>query len=241
MALLGGGGYAEQVAVPQETVMAVPPSLDLISAAAVPEAWLTAYSSVIEHGQLVDKERVLVHAGASGVGSAAIELAEWRGATVYATAIHSKVARVAELGADEVIDYEATNFADNILELTDGGGVDLIVDFIGAPYWLDNLRALALWGRLILVGLLGGSQTSVDLRLLLSKKLTIRGATLRDRTRVQKARLVAAFTREILPLFGNGTFQPILDLCQFPLSDIAVAHRYMEANRNSGKIVITID
>ncbi len=240
MALLGGGGYAEQVVVPQETVMEVPDSLSLREAAAIPEAWLTAYSNMIEIGRLAAGERVLIHAGASGVGTAAIQLAKRRGAFVFSTASAGKVAQVERLGADVVIDYGRYNFAERIAELTGGAGVDLIVDFIGAAYWHDNLRALAPWGRLVLVGLLGGAKTDVNLGLFLAKKLTVSGSTLRDRTVEQKGRLVEAFTREVLPGFADGTFAPVIDPRSFTLEQIADAHRYMESNQNVGKVIVTV-
>ncbi|MDQ4075989.1 MAG: NAD(P)H-quinone oxidoreductase [Chloroflexota bacterium] len=240
MALLGGGGYAEQVSVPQETVMPIPEGLSWAEAAAIPEAWLTAYSNMIEIGGLQAGERVLIHAGASGVGSAAIQLARWWGATVFSTVSGGKVERVRELGADVIVDYESENFADRIEEETDGEGVNLIIDFIGAPYWDDNMRALALWGRMVLVGLLGGRQTNVNLGLFLSKKLSVHGSTLRDRTLKQKGRLVSAFTHEVLPAFTEGELHSVVDSRQFSLSEIAEAHRYMEANQNIGKIIVQV-
>ncbi|MGH2544846.1 MAG: NAD(P)H-quinone oxidoreductase, partial [Ardenticatenaceae bacterium] len=240
MALLGGGGYAERVAVPEETVMPVPDSLSLAEAAAIPEAWLTAYSNMIQIGRLAAGERVLIHAGASGVGSAAIQLAKWRGATVWTTTSEGKVEQVKALGVDYVINYQETNFADRIEETTGGEGVNLIIDFIGAPYWQDNLRALALWGRLVLVGLLGGAHADVNLGLFLAKKLSVHGSTLRDRTLEQKGQLVQSFTRDVLPAFADGTLHPVLDPRPFHLSEIAAAHHYMEENRNVGKIVVAV-
>ncbi len=240
MALLGGGGYAEQVVVPQETVMPLPDRLSWAEGAAIPEAWLTAYSNMIEIGGLRAGERVLIHAGASGVGSAAIQLAKWRGATVFTTVSAGKVGAVAALGADVIIDYEREAFATRIEEETAGAGVNLIVDFIGAPYWEGNMRALALWGRLVLIGLMGGRETEVNLGLFLSKKLSVHGSTLRDRTREQKGRLVSAFSREVLPAFVEGTLHPLLDPRRFTLDEIVEAHRYMEANQNVGKIVVTV-
>ncbi|MBA3532507.1 MAG: NAD(P)H-quinone oxidoreductase [Ardenticatenales bacterium] len=240
MALLGGGGYAEKVVVPQESVLPIPEGLSWAEAAAIPEAWLTAYSNMIEIGRLQSGERVLIHAGASGVGSAAIQLAKWRGATVFSTVSQQKVEGVRALGADVVIDYKQENFAERVLEESDGQGVDLILDFIGAPYWDDNLRALALWGRLVLVGLMGGREVKANLGLFLSKKLSVHGSTLRDRTLEQKQRLVAAFTREVLPAFASGQLRPILDERQFTLNEVAEAHRYMEANQNFGKVILLI-
>ncbi len=240
MALLSGGGYAEQVATPHETVMPIPERMSWDEAAAIPEVWLTAYSNMLQIGRLQAKERVLIHAGGSGVGSAAVQLAKWLGATVFSTASAGKIEAVHALGADIVIDYRQENFAKRIAEGTGGEGVDLILDFIGAPYWDDNLRALAPWGRLVLVGLLGGRHTEVNLGLFLSKKLSVHGSTLRDRTLAQKGALVAAFEREILPAFVSESLRPVIDHHRFPLDQIQQAHRYMESNRNFGKIIIQV-
>jgi putative PIG3 family NAD(P)H quinone oxidoreductase len=241
MALLGGGGYAERIAVPQETLIPIPEGMSYEEAAAIPEVWLTAYSNLIEIGRLQPGERVLVHAGGSGVGSAAIQLAKWRGASaVFSTASSGKLERVMELGADTVIDYREENFADRILEETGGKGVDIILDFIGAPYWDDNLRVLAPWGRLVFIGLMGGRTVEANLGLFLSKKLSAHGSTLRDRTLEQKGRLVAAFMEQVLPAFSTGQLRPVLDERRFRLDQIADAHRYMESNQNFGKIIVTI-
>jgi putative PIG3 family NAD(P)H quinone oxidoreductase len=241
MALLGGGGYAERIAVPQKTLMSIPEAMSYEEAAAIPEVWLAAYSNLIEIGRLQQGERVLVHAGGSGVGSAAIQLAKWRGASaIFSTASGGKLQKVRELGADTVIDYREENFADHILKETSGKGVDIIVDFIGAPYWYANLRALALWGRLVFIGLMGGRTVEANLGLFLSKKLSVHGSTLRDQTLEQKGRLVAAFTEQVLPAFSTGQLRPILDERRFRLDQIADAHRYMESNQNFGKIIVTI-
>lgn len=240
MALLAGGGYAERVAVAQETVMPLPDGLDWAQGAAIPEAWLTAYSNLIEIGGLQAGEVALIHAGASGVGSAAIQLGRRRGATVFATASRSKLARVRELGAAIAVDYAAENFADRVLEATDGRGVNVIVDFIGAPYWKDNLRALARWGRLVLVGLMGGREVRANLGLFLAKKLSVHGSTLRDRTLAEKGRLVRAFAQDVLPDFDSGALQPVLDARRFPLAEAAAAHTYMAQNRNIGKIILEV-
>lgn len=240
MALLGGGGYAQKVVVPQETVMPIPDRFDFAEAAAIPEAWLTAYSNMIEIGRLTEGETVLIHAGGSGVGTAAIQLAKWRGATVFSTASRKKLSRIKALGVDVEIDYRQENFADRILQETNGEGVNLIIDFIGAAYWDDNLRALTKWGRLVLVGLMGGRQVNANLGLFLGKKLSVHGSTLRDRTLAQKARLVQAFSREVLPGFENGQFRPIIDKRRFALDEIVEAHRYMEANQNFGKIILQV-
>lgn len=240
MALLAGGGYAELVVVPQEQVMPIPPGLGWAEAAAIPEAWLTAYSNLIEIGRLAEGERVLIHAGGSGVGSAAIQLARWQGATVYSTASAGKQAQVAALGAHLVVDYRQENFADRLLAESEGAGVALIIDFIGAPYWEDNLRLLAPWGRLVLVGLMGGRQVNCDLGLILRKKLSVHGSTLRDRSLPEKGRLVSAFCQHVLPAFESQQLRPVLDERRFTLGEVAAAHRYMEANQNVGKIILRV-
>lgn len=240
MALLSGGGYAEQVAVPAATLMPVPDNLTWEEAAAIPEAWLTAYSNMIQIGRLAQGERVLIHAGASGVGSAAIQLAKLWGATVFTTVSAGKMEDARRFGADVVINYQQESFAERIRQETTGAGVSLIIDFIGAPYWEANIDSLALWGRLVLVGLMGGRETQVNLGAFLSKKLSVHGSTLRDRTLAQKAQLVADFTREILPHLASGTLYPVLDTHTFTLEEIADAHRHMEATRNVGKIVVQV-
>ncbi len=241
MALLPGGGYAERVAVAEATVMPVPDALSWREAAALPEAWLTAYSNMIEIGKLQAGERVLIHAGGSGVGTAAIQLAKWRSATVFTTASAGKLDTLKALGADHTIDYRTANFADVVLDITNSLGVNLIIDFIGAPYWEDNLRAIATWGRLVYVGTMGGNQVPLNLSVVMGKKLSIHGSTLRDRTLAQKAELVAAFSEQVLPAFQKeGPLYPVLDERPFTLAEIQEAHRYMESNRNLGKIVVTV-
>jgi putative PIG3 family NAD(P)H quinone oxidoreductase len=240
MALLAGGGYAEQVAIDEGTVMPIPANLSFQEAAAVPEAWLTAYSNMIEIARLQAGEKVLIHAGASGVGTAAIQLAKWAGATVFTTASAGKLDALKILGADYTIDYRSEKFAERILDITREQGVDVIVDFIGAPYWDENLKVLALWGRLVFVGLMGGGTVTANLGILMAKKLSLHGSTLRDRTPVQKATLVAAFSQKVLPEFSTGRFRPVLDERTFALDQMADAHRYMESNQNVGKIVVSV-
>jgi putative PIG3 family NAD(P)H quinone oxidoreductase len=240
MALLSGGGYAEKVAVPQETLLPVPDRLTWAEAAAIPEAWLTAYSNLIQIGRLRPGERVLIHAGGSGVGTAAIQLAKVYDAQVFSTASAGKLDPIRALGVDIAIDYRQESFADRVEQETSGKGVDVIIDFIGATYWQDNLRSLALWGRLVLVGLMGGRQAEVDLGLIMSRKLSIHGSTLRDRTLAQKGSLIEAFSQEILPIFESGRLRPVVDPRRFTLDEIIDAHRYMEANSNVGKIIVQV-
>jgi len=183
---------------------------------------------------------VLIHAGASGVGSAAIQLARAGGATVIATAGRAdKVAFCTSLGAAHAIDYNQTNFADAVHTFTHGSGADVILDFVGAPYWNDNLRALAMNGRLILIGMMGGASGALDLGAIMAKRAVITGTTLRRTPLDQKTALTWAFASFAMPRFATGEIKPIIDRL-YPLHEAAEAHRRMEANQNIGKIVLTV-
>jgi putative PIG3 family NAD(P)H quinone oxidoreductase len=240
MALLGGGGYAERVVVPEALALKVPASLDYAQAAAIPEAFLTAREALFVAGQLTAHESVLIHAAAGGVGSAAVQLARSLGARVFATAGGaSKCDWVRALGADVVIDYRSQDFAAVIAEETGERGVDVILDFIGASYAEQHAACLAPLGRHVLLGLLGGAQTSINLGRLLTKRQTLVGITMRGRSVLEKIELSRAFARTSLPLFADGRLVPLVDSV-FALSDVAQAHERMEANRNLGKIVLKI-
>lgn len=238
MALVAGGGYAEQATVHQDHVMAIPNNFTYEQAAAIPEAFLTAYSNMVQIGRLVTNERVLIHAGASGVGLSAIQIAKASGAVIYATASANKHAICLEYGADHVIDYRSTNFADVILA-DQPNGVNLVIDFIGAKYWEDNVRVLSQWGRLVFVGLMGGMKQEVNFRQIMDKRLTIAGSTLRNRTIQEKADLIADFSAWGLPLFEQGVLRPNVWRV-LGLVDVVEAHALMMDNQNAGKIVLTI-
>ncbi|GAB4512462.1 MAG: NAD(P)H-quinone oxidoreductase [Anaerolineae bacterium] len=237
MALLGGGGYAEKVVVTAETVMPIPEKLSFEDAAAVPEAFLTAYSNMVEIGDLQAGQRVLIHAGASGVGLAAIQIAKVLGATVIVTASASKHDICKALGADMTIDYKTENFAERIL--AHFSGVHLIVDMVGAPYWEDNLRVIEEWGRIVYVGLQGGAQVNLNLGMVMQKRLTITGSTLRTRTLARKAALVSNFTAWMLPHFETGALKPNIWRVM-RLEQVEEAHALMRDNANAGKIVLMI-
>jgi tumor protein p53-inducible protein 3 len=240
MALLGGGGYAERVVIPEAMAMKIPSALSFEAAAAIPEAFLTAREALVVAGRITARESVLVHAAAGGVGSAAVQLAHALGARVFATAGgEAKCQWVRALGADAVIDYKSQDFAAVIAQETSGRGVDVILDFVGAAYAAQHAACLAQQGRHVLLGVLGGAQTSINLGQLMSKRQTLVGLTMRGRSVLEKIELTRAFVRTTLPLFADGRVKPLVDSV-FSLTDVARAHERMEANQNLGKIVLRV-
>lgn len=241
-ALLPGGGYAEKAVIPAGMAMRIPASLSFEQAAAIPEAFLTAYLKMLRLGGLRPGQTVLIHAGASGVGTAAIQLAREIGCTVIATAgSDTKLAACTKLGASLVINYKSGPFAPQVLEATDGRGVDLILDFIGAPYWEQNIRCLAVDGRLVLVGLLGGRKIQeVDLNPILMRRLQIIGSTLRSQSVSTKIELTRELVQMAMPRFADGRLQPVIDSV-WDVADANEAHAYMEENRNIGKIILRMN
>lgn len=241
MAVVTGGGYAELAAVPADHAMSVPRAFSDVQAAAIPEAYLTAWLNLFTLGALQAGEHVLIHAAASGVGSAAVQLARAAGAVVHATAgTPRKLDFLRELGAEQVVNYRETPFAGAVLEATGGRGVDVVLDFVGAPNWNDNLRALAVGGRLQLIGSMGGMQGNLDLSAIMPRSLTIRGTTLRRMPAAQKTSLVRAFAAFALPRFADDTLRPVIDTV-YSLAEAAEAHRRMAANANIGKLILTLD
>lgn len=239
-ALLPGGGYAEYAVIPHEMAMPVPAGMPFVEAAAIPEVFLTAYQALYWLAGMKEGDHVLVHAGGSGVGTAAIQLVKAAGAHAHATASAGKLPYLQELGAETTIDYRTEDFAQRILSVTDGHGADVIVDFIGAPYFHSNLEALALDGRIVMLATLGGVKVEeVDLRRLFAKRATIAASTLRSRRRDYHVRLTRDFRRDILPLFNDGTIKPVIDRV-YDWQDVADAHGRMEANENVGKIVLKV-
>ena len=239
MALLAGGGYAEQVAVHQNMAILVPNQLSLIEAAAIPEAFLTAREALFALGGLGPKSRVVVHAAAGGVGSAAIQLAKAAGATVFATASAQKVGRVKELGADYVVDYKNQDFAEVIKAETGSIGVDIVLDFIGADYWPQHAKCMATGGRCIVIGVMGGANAQVNLGALLFKRHQILGLVMRTRSLAEKIAITESFIRDSLPLFSTQSLRPVVDSV-FEMKDAALAHERMERNENVGKIILQI-
>jgi putative PIG3 family NAD(P)H quinone oxidoreductase len=240
MAVVTGGGYAELATVPVGMAMPIPDSLSFEEAAAIPEAFVTAFLNLFTLGRLQAGESVLVHAGASGVGTAAIQLARAAGARVFATAgSRAKLDLCRELGAELAIDYHEEDFREHVITATHKRGVDVILDFVGAPYWESNLASLAIGGRLMLIGFLGGSAGQLDLGPILARSLTVTGTTLRRTPLDRKIALTRAFSEFALPRFERGELRPVIDAV-YPLDQAAEAHRVLEANRNAGKVVLRV-
>ncbi|AWP16214.1 putative quinone oxidoreductase PIG3 [Scophthalmus maximus] len=243
MALLCGGGYAEYVAVPEELLMPVPPNLTLCQAAAVPEAWLTAFQLLALIAQVKEGEVVLAHAGASGVGTAAVQLVRLFGAVPVVTAGSPEKLKITEeLGAAAGFNYKEESFAQGVHDFTGGKGADVILDCIGGRNWEQNVSCLATDGRWVLYGTMGGRAVEGDLLgRLLSKRGHLLCSLLRSRSLQYKADLIHAFSRRVLPHFSDqaASLRPVVD-STFNLEDIAEAHRRMEANKNTGKIIINV-
>lgn len=238
--LLSGGGYAEYAVIHEEMAMRVPDNLSMEAAAAIPEVFLTAYQALVWLGKLQAGERVLVHAGASGVGTAAIQLARALQAEVLVTASKQKVDACLALGAHRAINYKEVAFEDVVLAHTNSEGVDLVIDFIAGPYFNQNIDCLRLDGRMVLLASLGGGKVeNFDLRKILMKRLQVTGSTLRSRTRDYQIRLTKDMSDFALPLFRTGQVKPVVDVV-YDWSDVAEAHRYMDENKNIGKIVLRI-
>ncbi|MER6050808.1 NAD(P)H-quinone oxidoreductase [Streptomyces sp. NPDC001793] len=239
-ALLSGGGYAEKVAVPAGQVLPLPPGVDLVTAASLPEVACTVWSNVFMIAHLRPGETLLVHGGASGIGTMAIQLAKAVGARVAVTAGGpEKLARCAELGADILIDYREQDFVQEIRKATDGKGADVILDIIGAKYLQRNVKALAVAGRLAIIGLQGGVKAELNLAALISKRAAITGTGLRARPVSEKSAIVAAVREHVWPLIGNGQVRPIVDRT-LPMAEAAEAHRVLDASSHFGKVVLTV-
>ncbi|HIF43940.1 MAG TPA: NAD(P)H-quinone oxidoreductase [Dehalococcoidia bacterium] len=239
--LLGGGGYASRTITHHRMAVKIPAGWDFVQAAATPEVYLTAYDALFNRGNLQMGESVLIHAAGSGVGTAAVQLAHQAGAFVFGTAGSAeKLSGATDLGMNVGINYHEQDFAEVIKQVTSGAGVDVLIDFIGAPYWDKNIASLAVLGRLVEVGLMGGTKMEVDLRPLMAKRLQVCGTGLRGRTLGEKLEVTAQFRRHVLPHLASGSMKPIVDRT-FPLEEVAEAHKYMETNANFGKIVLTID
>jgi putative PIG3 family NAD(P)H quinone oxidoreductase len=239
--LLSGGGYAEYVAVHQEMAMIIPENLSYREAAAIPEAFLTAFQSIVWLANLQAGQSILIHAGASGVGSAAIQIARQIGTTIFATAgSDEKVRFCLQQGVNHGINYHTESFKEIIQKETKGKGVNFIIDFVGSSYWKSNLDSIGIDGHLIILATMGGALIpEFDLRQLMRKRLTLSGSTLRNRSQEYKIQLTKDFSGFALPLFSNGSMKPAIDKV-FAWKDVSLAHQYMEENRNMGKIILKI-
>jgi putative PIG3 family NAD(P)H quinone oxidoreductase len=240
-ALVAGGGYAERCVAPGVQCLPIPKEMPLETAAAIPETYFTVWTNVFERGRLTPGEWLLVHGGTSGIGSTAIQLASARGSSVLATAGYAEKCRACErLGALGAINYKDEDFVDAVKVITDNRGVDVILDIIGGAYAARNLECLARDGRLVQIGLIGGATAELPLRLLLTKRLTITGSTLRIRTPREKGAIAAALEQHVWPLLDSGRVAPVIDAV-FPLKQAAEAHRRLEEGHVIGKVVLRVD
>ena len=238
MGLVGGGGYAEYVVVHEDEAISVPDALSLEEAASIPEAFLTAYDAIYERVHLGSGESVLIHAVASGVGIAAVQIAKQLGCTVFGTArSDEKLERAREYGLDVGINPRETSFAEVIRSRTDGRGVDAVVDLVGGDCLTGNLQAIAKLGRIVVVGLVAGAVAPLDMRLLLNKRAMIVGTVMRARALDEKISVASAFSRDVVPLLASRAIVPVVDRV-FSFEEVAEAHRLVEANANFGKIVL---
>jgi putative PIG3 family NAD(P)H quinone oxidoreductase len=237
-ALLGGGGYAERVAVPAVQVLPLPDDVGVVEAAALPEAACTVHSNVVALAGLASGQTFLVHGGASGIGTFAIQLGRAMGATVACTAGSAgKLARCRELGAELAVNYREEDFVAGLGDFTGGRGADVILDIVGAAYLERNLAALATGGRLAIIGLQGGARAEIDLGSLMRKRCSVRATTLRARPVEEKAAIVSAVREQVWPLVGAGQIRPVIETI-LPLEQADEAHRLMEADRHVGKILL---
>ena len=239
-ALLSGGGYAERVTVPSGQLLPVPQGLDLVRAAALPEVTCTVWSNVFMIAHLRPGETLLVHGGASGIGTMCVQLAKAVGARVAVTAgSQEKLERCAELGADILINYREQDFVEELRAATDGRGADVILDIVGAKYLSSNVKALAVNGRLAVIGLQGGVRGELNLGALLAKRGAVTATSLRGRPATEKAAIVAAVREHVWPLLGDGRVRAVLDRT-VPMADAAQAHRVLEESGHVGKVVLTV-
>lgn len=238
--LVGGGAYAQYAKIHQDLALPIPDGLTFQEAAAIPEVFLTAYQALHWLAKLKPQERILIHAGASGVGTAAIQLAARMDAEIFVTASDPKHDLCRDLGAHYCIDYKTDSFLEFILEMTDGQGVQVVLDFVAVSYFKDNLKVLASGGRMVMLALLGGHRLDqLSLAPILMKHLTIMGSTLRSRNLTYKIALSQDLQKHCWSDFETGTLKPVIDSI-FPLSEAKLAHERMEANQNQGKIILTV-
>lgn len=239
-ALANGGGYAEYVAIPAGQCLRLPRGLALREAAAIPETYFTVWANLFGHGRLQAGERVLIHGGSSGIGTTAIQLAAAFGATAYATAGSAeKCAACLALGAAAAIDYREADFAAEVKRLTDGRGVDVVLDMVGAPYLARNIACLAQDGRLVLIAFLQGSRAEVDFLPVMVRRLSITGSTMRPRSDAEKAAIAAALREKVWPLLEAGRALPVIH-ASFPLASAGEAHALMESSTHIGKILLEV-
>ncbi len=240
-ALTNGGGYAEYCTAPAAQCLPWPRGYDAVRAAALPETNFTVWANLFQAGRLRSGEKALIHGGSSGIGVTAIQLAREFGATVYATAgSEEKCSACVRLGCDTAINYRTEDFAARIRQLTDGRGVDVILDMVGGPYATANIRSLGMDGRLVLIAFLGGSKVeNFDFIPIMVRRLTITGSTMRPRTTAQKGRIAAELREKVWPVLDAGRCAPVVH-ATFPLARVVEAHALMESSQHIGKIMLTL-
>ena len=239
MGITSGGAYAEQLAIHERQAMAVPSGMSLQDAAGIPEVFITAWDALVVQGGLTSGRWAMVHAGASGVGTAAIQICKAIGARIVVTCSGGKVDACRALGADVVVDYGSQDFVAEVAAATGGAGVDVILDVIGGDYVERNIASLAVKGHIIQVGVMAGKPVPFNVGLLLGKRASITGTVLRARPLEEKIAISQRFASEMLPLFATGQLKPVIDSV-YAFANIASAHEYMATNGNVGKIVITV-
>jgi NADPH:quinone reductase len=242
MTLVGGGGYAEYATAPASTLLPVPDGIDLMEAGGITEVFVTAWLNVFREARLQPGETLLVHGGASGVGTAAIQLAKALGPSPVIVTVgdEAKAGACTKLGADHAVLYKQEDFADRVLALTGNRGPDVILDHIAAAYLEPNLRCLALYGRLVIIGLLGGAKAELNIGRLMVKRQRIIGSVLRARPVEEKAAITAAFREAALARFARGELQPVIHAV-LPLAEARRAHELVAANANTGKVILQVD
>ena len=238
MGLAGGGAQAEYILTHEGLLVEIPDNLDFVQAAGIPEVFMTAHDALFTQAGLQMGERVLIHAAGSGVGTAAIQLAHATGATTFGTSrTPEKLEKAKALGLD--VGLSNKQFAAEVKRLTNGEGVHVVLDFIGAAYFEQNLEALTLWGRIVFLATMSGMQGNVNIGQLMSKRISMRGVTLRTRTLEEKLTVTRRFATSVLPLLASGKVKPIIEQV-YPMEQIGMAHIAMGENRNFGKLIVTV-
>lgn len=239
MGIVGGGAYAEKLVTHARQAVRVPSTVRVEDAAALPEVFITAYDAMVLQGGLTTGRTALVHAGASGVGTAAIQIAKAMGARIVVTASAGKLDRCRALGADVAVDYASEDFVEAALAATDGAGVDVVLDVIGGDYLAKNLKSIRVTGTIVQVGVMNPASPEIPLGLMLGKRAKLIGTVLRARPIEEKIAVTNRFARDLVPLFDQGRLQPVID-SRYRLETMAQAHRYMETNANVGKILVDV-
>ena len=240
-ALLAGGGYAEKVSVPSGQVLKIPKGFSFEQAAALPEVFATAYFNLYMEANLSVGEKALIHAGASGVGTAAIQIGKSKGNPCFVTAgTKEKISRCMELGAEGGTIRNGENFADAIAKWTENNGVQVILDPVGANYLEDNMESLTLEGRLVMIGLMGGAKATINLGLLMMKRLRIIGSTLRAQPIAKKTEIMNNLKENVWPSLESGDIKPIIDTV-IPIEEVDKAHKLMESNQTFGKVILKVN